>query len=224
MDKINLIIPAKEEISNLFFIIKPLLKRNEINKIILVLHKKNNKKFINNRKLKVIIQKKSGYGAAIKEGFKISNSKYSCIFNADGSFNAKDLPKMIKLSKNNDFIFASRYLKGAGSDDDNIITLCGNFIFSLLGRLLLNVNLRDILYTYVLCNTMKFNRLNLSSNDFRFCIEFPYKVVEKKFSYTQIKSKEFKRKFGVKNVNELKDGFLIFTEVLKCFLKRILKM
>ena len=70
MDKINLIIPAKEEISNLFFIIKPLLKRNEINKIILVLHKKNNKKFINNRKLKIIIPRIFNFYRGIKMFFK----------------------------------------------------------------------------------------------------------------------------------------------------------
>ena len=104
MHKINLVIPAKEEIKHLYKIIKPLLKRKEISQIILVLNEKNEKKFIRNKKLKIIVQKKPGYGAAIIEGFKISKSKYSCIFNADGSFNANDLPKMIKLTKENDFV------------------------------------------------------------------------------------------------------------------------
>lgn len=224
MNKINLVIPAKEKIENLHVIIKPLLRRKEVNQIILVLSEKNKKKFIRNKKLKIIIQKKPGYGSAIKEGFKISKSEFSCIFNADGSFNANDLPKMIKLTKKNDFVFASRYLKGAGSDDDNLITLIGNFVFSLMGRIMLNVKLSDILYTYVLCNTKKFKMLNIISQDFRFCIEFPYKVEQNKFKYSEIKSKEFKRKFGKKNVNEFKDGFLILTEVIKCFLKRITKV
>ncbi len=224
MQKINLIIPAKEKIENLYKIINPLLKRKEINKIILVLDEKNKKKFIKNKKLKIIVQKKSGYGSAIKEGFKISKSKFSCIFNADGSFNANDLPAMIKHTKQYDFVYASRYMKGAGSEDDNIITLIGNFIFSLMGRILLNVKLSDILYTFVLCNTKKFNKLDIVSYDFRFCIEFPYKVSQNKFTYTELKSKEFKRKFGEKNVNELVDGFLILIEVLRCFLKRITKI
>ena len=224
MQKINLIIPSKEKIEHLYKIISPLLRRKEINKIILVLNEKNKKKFIKNKKLKIIVQKKSGYGSAIKEGFKISKSKFSCIFNADGSFNANDLPLMIKLTKQNDFIYASRYMKGAGSEDDTMITLIGNFVFSLMGRVLLNVKLTDILYTFVLCNTKKFNKLNIVSYDFRFCIELPYKVSQNKFTYTELKSKEFKRKFGEKNVNELVDGFLILIEVLRCFLKRIAKI
>ena len=224
MQKVNLVVPAKEKIENLFGLINSLLKRKEINKIILVLSEKNEKKFIKNKKLKIIVQKKPGYGSAIIEGFKASKSKFSCIFNADGSFNANDLPKMIKLTKKNDFVFASRYLKGAGSDDDNLITLIGNFVFSLMGRIMLNVKLSDILYTYVLCNTKKFKMLNIISQDFRFCIEFPYKVEQNKFKYSEIKSKEFKRKFGKKNVNEFKDGFLILTEIIKCFLKKITKI
>lgn len=224
MQKINLIIPSKEKIEHLYKIISPLLRRKEINKIILVLNEKNKKKFIKNKKLKIIVQKKSGYGSAIKEGFKISKSKFSCIFNADGSFNVNDLPSMIKLTKQNDFIYASRYMKGAGSEDDTMITLIGNFVFSLMGRVLLNVKLTDILYTFVLCNTKKFNKLNIVSYDFRFCIELPYKVSQNKFTYTELKSKEFKRKFGEKNVNELVDGFLILIEVLRCFLKRITKI
>ena len=224
MKKINLIIPAKEKLTDLQRIIKPLIKRRQINKIILVLHKKPKIKFIKHNKLKIIVQKEKGYGSAIKEGFKISKAKYSCIFNADGSFDINDINKMIKKSKMNDFIFASRYLKGGGSDDDNFITLIGNYIFSLMGRVLLNIDLSDILYTYVLCNTKKFNSLKIKNKDFRFCIELPFNVEKNKYSYTEIVSKEFKRKFGKKNVNEFKDGFLILTEIIKCFIKNILKI
>lgn len=221
--KVNLIIPAKEDERNLPGIIKPLLKNKNIKNIILVLHKKNKKKILTNKKLKIIVQKKPGYGAAIKEGFKISDAKFSCIFNADGSFNIKSLNKMILLTKKNNFVFASRYMKGAGSDDDNLITLFGNYLFSFLGKALLNIKLNDILYTYVLCNTKKFNNFNLINNDFRLCVELPYNVESTNQNYTFIKSKEFKRKFGKKNVNELKDGFLILTEVIKCFAKKIMK-
>ena len=35
---------------------------------------------------------------------------------------------------NNDFVFASRYLKKSGSDDDTFVTLFGNYFFSLIGK------------------------------------------------------------------------------------------
>ena len=57
-----------------------------------------------------------------------------CIFNADGSFDQKDLDQMRTLCKQHQFIFASRYLKNAGSDDDTLVTYVGNKIFSLISN------------------------------------------------------------------------------------------
>ena len=42
----------------------------------------------------------------------------------------KDLKRMISYTNNFSFVFTSRYLANGGSDDDTIITLIGNRIFS----------------------------------------------------------------------------------------------
>ena len=55
--------------------------------------------------------------------------------------NPKYLEEMLRLCKSKDFVFASRYLKGGGSDDDNLITLIGNKIFSLIGNIFFKLNL-----------------------------------------------------------------------------------
>ena len=52
-----------------------------------------------------------------------------------------------------------------------------------MGRLLFSLNLSDILYTYVLGKTSKFKELNIKSNDFRFCVEFPIKIEISKMNY-----------------------------------------
>ena len=39
--------------------------------------------------------------------------KYFCIFNADGSFDENELPKMLELNYQYDFVFTSRYSLGA---------------------------------------------------------------------------------------------------------------
>jgi hypothetical protein len=47
------------------------------------------------------------------------------------------------------------------------------------------------------------------------------KVKLKKFNYTEVAIKERKRYKGKKKVNELKDGFLILTEIIKfIFIKK----
>ena len=98
--------------------------------------------------IQIIIQKKK-YGSALKEGSKYK-IEFFCIINADGSMDPKYLNQMLIDCENNDLIFASRYLKGGGSDDDNFWRSIGNKGFSFLGNFLFKLGLSDILYTYIL--------------------------------------------------------------------------
>jgi len=165
----------------------------------------------------IYIQKKIGYGNSITEAINYCKTKYFCIFNADGSFEKSDLIKMYELSKSHDFVFTSRYLKGGGSEDDTLVTYVGNKIFSFLGKILFSLKINDILYTYVMGKKDKFIKLNIKSNDFRFCVEFPIKIELNKMSYINIPSYERKRIAGKKKVNAIKDGFLILIEMLLLF-------
>ena len=60
---------------------------------------------------------------------------------------------MLERNHDSDFVYTSRYLKNAGSEDDTIITLIGNKFFSLLGKILFSLKLNDILYTFVMGKT-----------------------------------------------------------------------
>ena len=110
-----------------------------------------------------------------------------------------------KLINNNyDFIFSSRYEEGAGSDDDTKLTYLGNKIFTLLGKIFFKLKITDILYTFVLGKTEKAKKLNLSSKDFRFCVELPIKAKKKLLKYINVGSDERKRLKGKKKVNEFR--------------------
>ena len=128
--------------------------------------------------------------------------------------------KCILYQKKNDFIFGTRYKGNSGSDDDSLLTFIGNKIFSFICRNFLNIRLTDVLYTYVLCNTKKFNSIKFKSFDFRLCIELPHNVSKKKFKYTEIPMFERKRFAGTKKVNEFKDGFLILIEIIRSFFNK----
>ena len=168
----------------------------------------------------ILKQKNSGYGNAIIEGINFSNTKYSCIINADGSMDPKYLRNMYDQCKNIDLVFTSRYLKnGGGSEDDTIITLIGNKIFSFMGNLLFNLKISDILFTYILGKTNSFKSLNLQSNDFRLCVELPIKAKRKNLKYIDLPSYERERSGGTKKVNAFKDGFLILIEMLGLFFR-----
>ena len=215
-NNLTLVVPAKEDTDCLLHVLKE-LEDFDIEKIIII--PENDKLSVDWKfdKMKIINQSGKGYGNALIDGIKEVKTDFFCIFNADGSFQPMELEGMLNLTKKFDFVFGSRYLKNAKSDDDTIITYLGNFIFSMLGRIFFNIKLSDILYTFVLCNTEKTKVLNLASNDFGFCIELPIKINRKKFTYIDVASHERKRISGEKNVNEFIDGFKILFKMIKFF-------
>ncbi|WP_440679603.1 glycosyltransferase family 2 protein [Candidatus Pelagibacter sp. HIMB1517] len=221
MKDLTLIIPCKNEKGNILKVINEVTVYSFIKQILIVVDKNSEKRQIKKmlskfKNVKIIKQSKKGYGSAIIEGFKRTNTKYGCIFNADYSFHPKYLSLMLKNKKKLPFTFGSRYKKNGSTDDDDMFTFVGNMFFTSLCKLLFNFKLSDVLYTYVMCDVKSFNKLKMNSQDFTFCIELPYKV-NQKFNYNEIAMHERKRFSGVKKVNNIKDGFLILIKILKFF-------
>ena len=171
MQKLTLLIPANKESESLPIFLNE-LKEYDFKKLIVL--QKEDQETINSiskfEEIEICVQKSKGYGNALKEGIDKINTEYFCIINADGSMDPKYLVQMLEKCKNNDFIFASRYLKGGGSEDDDLITLVGNKIFTFLGNFFYGLNLSDILYTFILGRTIKAKELALNYSDFRICV------------------------------------------------------
>lgn len=219
MKNLTLIIPAKNEEYSLPKVLDEIKKINC--KKYIVLSKSDTKTInsIKNYKCKIIKQKKSGYGNALSEGINYVNTDYLCIFNADGSFDPKYLKTMLnKTIIKKSFTFASRYVSGGGSEDDSLLTLIGNKIFTFIGKVFFKLDISDILFTYVMGDTSKFKKLKLRNSDFRICVEIPIKIKINNYKYNSIASFERKRFGGIKKVNEFKDGFLILLELAKNYL------
>ena len=217
MDDITLVIPAKNEAESLPHVLDELLKY-KIKKIVVIpTEDQKTREAIEKFDCKILYQEGRGFGNALIKGINSVETKYFCIFNADGSFEQKDLIKMYNQIKNNDFVYTTRYEKTGGSEDDTLITFIGNKIFSKLGNIFFSLKISDILYTYLIGKTESFKKLNIKSNDFKFCVELPIKMVIANMKYDCIPSYELKRIAGRKKVNAFKDGFLILLEMLRLF-------
>ncbi len=118
-----------------------------------------------------------------------------------------------------DFVFGSRYMENAGSEDDTIMTYVGNKIFTFIGNLFFSLNISDILYTFVMGRVKKAQTLNLMEKDFRFCVELPIKAKKSNLSMLTSPSNERKRIAGKKKVNEFRDGFKILILMINFFFK-----
>ena len=223
MHNITLIIPAKHEAESLPSVLNEL--KQYPYKIDIVLHSTDSKTIesIKNYDVNIIYQKNFGYGDALIHGINQCKTEYFCIFNADGSFNPLEIDGMYKSldAQQLDFIFASRYDANSGSDDDNVLTLVGNYIFTYIGKIFFKLNITDILYTFVIGKTEQAKKLNLDQKDFSFCVELPIKAKKMKMQLGSINSYERKRIAGKKKVNALKDGFLILKHMIRLFFMKL---
>ena len=147
MENLTLVIPAKNEKESLPIVLNELKKFNI--KILIVLEKNDLETIdsIKNFNCDILYQSNKGYGDALIEGINNTKTKYFCIFNADGSFVSDELEKMYTLleNKHSDFVFGSRYMKNASSDDDTLITYVGNKIFSFIGNLFFSLEILSLI-------------------------------------------------------------------------------
>ena len=223
MNELTLIIPAKNEAESLPIVLNELKKYNYKINIILHITDLGTIQVIKKYDVNIIYQKNLGYGDALIHGIEKCKTKYFCIFNADGSFNPSEINQMLKTlqSKKLDFIFASRYQSNSGSEDDTIVTLIGNYIFTYIGKIFFQLNISDILYTFIIGRTEQANILNLKQKDFSFCVELPIKAKKMKMQLGSINSYERKRIAGKKKVNAFKDGLLILKHMIRLFFTKL---
>ena len=221
MSGLTLIIPAKNEKESLPKVLDELGNFNFKKNILLESSDELTIEAIKNYDCNIIYQDSKGYGDALKKGIETVETEFFCIFNADGSFDPKELNFMINKLKNDkyDFVFASRYEKNCGSDDDTFVTFIGNYIFTYLGKIFFNLKISDILYTYVMGRTSCAKKLELTSKDFSFCVELPIKAKRAGYKICTSKSYERSRIAGKKKVNAFKDGLKIFFSMIKLFFK-----
>ena len=223
MSELTLLIPAKQESESLPIFLEELKKFDF--KILIVLDENDidTINVINQRdNLEILYQKNTGYGSALIEGINHITTKYFCIINADGSMDPNELNNMLKtIKENNDLVFGSRYLKNAGSEDDDLITVVGNYIFSFLGKIFFILKINDILYTYTLGHTELIKNLNLKFKDFKICVELPIKAHRANLKYEAVPSFERKRIAGKKKVKPFLDGLQILICMSYLFFNKI---
>ena len=220
---LTLLIPAKFESESLPIFLDE-LKNYKYKKLVVLDH--TDTKTINSinksSDVEILHQQKSGCGNALIEGIDYIKTDLFCIINADGSMNPDELKGMLNEIKNNnhDIVFGSRYMKNAGSDDDDFITLVGNYIFTTIGKIFFGLKISDILYTYVVGKTKLIKDLKLKSGDFKFCIELPIKVKRNKLKYASYPCYERSRIGGKKKVSPFVDGLKILLGMISLFFKK----
>ena len=165
---------------------------------------------------RAFIQPNKGYGDAISYGVKQAKGEIVIFMDADSSQDPRAIPKLLaKIKEGYEMVLGSRYLKGAGSDDDTPIRYIGNMFFTFLVNKIHNLNVSDSLYLFAAIRKNAFKKINPTSSDMEFCVEILIKARKKNIKIAEIPIKELERAAGTSKVNIFYHGFRILFWVLR---------
>lgn len=86
----------------------------------------------------VYVQKKPGFRSAYLEVWPLIQGEVVVYFTPDGNSVPEAVPLLLdKMEEGFDLVIASRYLGSARSDDDDVVTCFGNWLYRTLANLLL---------------------------------------------------------------------------------------
>lgn len=150
------------------------------------------------------------------QGFNLAKGDILVIMCGDGSDNPKYIKDFIsRINQGYEYVRASRYMKGAKSDDDTWITLIGNKILTLLTNLVHRLKVSDALYIYSAISKKGFKQFKLDSCGFEITIELLIKSHREGLKFVNIPVAERKRFAGRPKINSFLDGLKILKSIFR---------
>ena len=159
---------------------------------------------------KVHHQKTKGYGAAMMEALELNNNEIIVEFPPDGSSPPERIVDLIKkIEDGYDFVIASRYMKGAKSYDDDIITGFGNFMFTKIVNTLFGTQYTDVLIGFRAYRRSVLDKVNIQAKSLDWSVELPILMSKFGAKITEIPCDEPKRIGGKRKMHPIKTGLEI---------------
>lgn len=217
--KVTIVIPTKDEgegIEKILRSVKPYA--NEI--IVVDGHSKDDtKKIVQRAGARFILDNGLGRGDGVRLGIKAAKGKVVVLFDADGSHEARDIPKFVLpiLENKSDLVIGSR--RKGGSFDvvmnfTGVIRSAGSdFLVSLVNQRF-KTNLSDILYSFRAVRKGIVGKIDLRSNDFCIEQEMVVKCLRHGYKVFEIPSREKARAWGQSKLHTL-TGIKFFFALLK---------
>ncbi len=164
----------------------------------------------------VFTQKERGYGSAMKEAAARAQGELIIEFPPDGNSLPEKIPDVIrKLQEGYDFVIASRYAKGARSDDDDFLTAIGNWGFTLATNILFWSSYTDALVGFRGYRKSAYNILDMTARGLDWSIQMPIQFRKKRLRVADIPAIEPARIGGVRKMRPFRTGWRILKTLIK---------
>lgn len=169
----------------------------------------------------LFVQKEKGFGAAFSEAMKKVTGDVAIMFSPDGNSDPKKIPELIqKMKEGYDLVIASRYLEGARSYDDDIVTAFGNKMFTGFVNVLFGSRITDFLVMYRAFRTDLVRELEIHTHTVAWGSQILLRALKKRLKIGEIPADEPPRIGGVRKMHPVKNGIQELVMILKEFIIR----
>ena len=166
-------------------------------------------------------QKEKGAGAAFREAMAKATGDIVVIFSPDGNSLPEKIPELVaKAREGYDIVIASRYLEGAKSYDDDVVTAFGNWFFTHLMNLLFGSKFTDVFVMFRAYKRESINMLGIDTNNCSWGSLILIRATKKKLKIAEIPGDEPARRGGERKMSPLGNGSRELMAFLKEFFTR----
>ncbi len=177
--------------------------------------------FFKENKIKVVIQKKKGRGAAFREAAEAADSQILVFFSPDGNENPADAIKLKKtVEQGYDMAIASRFMPGASSEDLGAFIPYrdwANKIFTFLANLFFDGGLTDSINGFRAVKKEKFEELKVDAQGFSIEYQMSIRALKLKQKIKEMPTLEQKRLGGQSTSRSIPTGL----KMLKILIREI---
>jgi len=166
-ETVTLLVPTLNEIDGMKQIM-PRIKQGWCDQILIVDGGSNDGtvEYANQQGFETIVQKRKGIRHAYTEAMSHVRGDIIITFSPDGNSIPELIPSLIaKMREGYDMVIVSRYLDGAKSEDDSLMTAFGNWMFTRMINLLHSSRYTDAMVMYRAFRKQIFYQLELNRDE-----------------------------------------------------------
>lgn len=169
----------------------------------------------------IFLQKEKGAGEALLETMEKISGDIFIPFSPDGNSIPEKIPELVKKMKEGyDIVIVSRYLDGAKSYDDDLVTAFGNHLFTGLINLLFRAKITDSLVMYRAYRKDIMQELKIDAKNTNWGSQILLRAIKKKLKIAEIPGDEPPRIGGERKMRPLKNGLYELVMIMREFIFR----
>lgn len=216
--KTTLFVPVLNEIEGVKLIM-PRVNKDWVDEIIVVDGGSTDgtREYFEENEYQVIQQRSIGVGGAYWECLEVAKGDVIIPFSPDNNSIPELIPQLVeKMNEDYDMVIASRYTNGAKSEDDDLITAFGNWMFTRMINLLFRARYTDVLVMFRAFRRDLVKRLEIpKENSPVFEVQLTIRCAKQKMKVTDIPGDEPMRIGSVRKMKPLYNGFAILYQIIK---------